>query len=336
MASTPAAAEATAEAATSAEDGHDEEVTQVLQADGLRSPSRSPQRAPTTTFTSANALPAAASTSPTAEATESADARRSPVTAEQEAVFRRRRLTREHMDQEIESPPVHPPGAQAPWGSPRSASAQAGADEALKPRQTKARRSRRISREPSEKERVVLEEREQPFFPKLGALGTFSSHGIEPGEGEGSGAIAKINQDCGCVCYPFAQDPELALLVVMDGHGPEGEKVSNSLMQALVQHLEDSTLLQSQPAAALEASFEAAHQALLAGVQNGDAEVVGDPEHSGATALAILLRPSSLVVAHAGDCRALLGVAVKVDKSPGAAIDATKVRAWELNTEHKP
>ena len=158
MASTPAAAEATAEAATSAEDGHDEEVTQVLQADGLRSPSRSPQRAPTTTFTSANALPAAASTSPTAEATESADARRSPVTAEQEAVFRRRRLTREHMDQEIESPPVHPPGAQAPWGSPRSASAQAGADEALKPRQTKARRSRRISREPSEKERVELEE----------------------------------------------------------------------------------------------------------------------------------------------------------------------------------
>jgi hypothetical protein len=26
------------------------------------------------------------------------------------------------------------------------------------------------------------------------------------------------------VCYPFAEDAELALLVVMDGHGPEGEK----------------------------------------------------------------------------------------------------------------
>ena len=99
MASTPADAEATAEAATGAEDGHDEEVTQVLQADGLRSPNRSPQliRAPTTTFTSVNALPASASTSPTAEATQSADARRSPMSTEQEAVFRRRRLTREHL-----------------------------------------------------------------------------------------------------------------------------------------------------------------------------------------------------------------------------------------------
>ena len=72
-------------------------------------------------------------------------------------------------------------------------------------------------------------------------------------------------------------------------------------------------------------------QALLTGVKNGDVESVGDPGHSGATALAILLRPAAIVVAHAGDCRAVIGVAVKVDKSPGAAIDLKKVWAWDLN-----
>ena len=49
-------------------------------------------------------------------------------------------------------------------------------------------------------------------------------------------------------------------------------------------------------------------QALLTGVKNGDVASVGDPGHSGATALAILLRPTAITVAHAGDCRAVLGV----------------------------
>ena len=47
------------------------------------------------------------------------------------------------------------------------------------------------------------------------------------------------------MCYPFADDAEQALMVVMDGHGPQGEKVSASLMHALVHHLENSELLRS-------------------------------------------------------------------------------------------
>ena len=70
-----------------------------------------------------------------------------------------------------------------------------------------------------------------------------------PGEDEGSGAIAKINQDCGCVCYPFAEDDELALLLVMDGHGPEGEKarrrppmhpMMHAMMMMMMMHLSPS------------------------------------------------------------------------------------------------
>ena len=121
-------------------------------------------------------------------------------------------------------------------------------------------RSKRTSRELTDKEIALMEERETPLFPKPGRLGTFSAHGIEPGEDEDA-PIAKINQDCGCVCYPFAEDPELALMVVMDGHGPQGEKVSQTLMHALVHALETSTTLQHGARRALEASFDAAHQA---------------------------------------------------------------------------
>ena len=60
-------------------------------------------------------------------------------------------------------------------------------------------------------------------------------------------------------------------------------------------------------------------QALLSGVERGDVATVGDPLHSGATALAILLRPGGIVVAHAGDCRAVLGAAVTGNPAKVAA-----------------
>ena len=152
-----------AEAATSGVEGHDEEIVKALHADGAVAPlagssprGASPRgvpvliRAPTTTFTSANELPApSASASRTESPTEE---QKSSMSAAQEAVFRRRRLTREHMDGEIESPPVLR-GATSPG---RSWAAQTMADQSLKPRQSK-RVSRRISREPCEKETVVWE-----------------------------------------------------------------------------------------------------------------------------------------------------------------------------------
>ena len=149
---------AMAEAVTSGVDGHDEEIINTLRADGEMTPlaGASPRgvppliRAPTTTFTSANALPTpSASASHIESPTE--ELKSSAISAEQEAVFRRRRLTREYMDGEIESPPVQRRDAAAG----RSWAAQTQADEALKP--GRARRSRRMSREPSEKETVVWE-----------------------------------------------------------------------------------------------------------------------------------------------------------------------------------
>eukprot|EP00965_Chrysotila_dentata_P096564 3190950-Pleurochrysis_carterae.AAC.1 len=57
-----------------------------------------------------------------------------------------------------------------------------------------------------------------PFPPEV--VGTYSCHGVEPGMRQGE-TNAKINQDRGCVVFPFG--PEMpgcqqALFCVFDGH----------------------------------------------------------------------------------------------------------------------
>lgn len=52
-------------------------------------------------------------------------------------------------------------------------------------------------------------------------VGTYSCHGVEPsydgGGDEDEGVTAKINQDRGCVVYPFNGDAKHALFSVFDG-----------------------------------------------------------------------------------------------------------------------
>ena len=53
------------------------------------------------------------------------------------------------------------------------------------------------------------------------SVGTYSCHGVEPGIRQGE-TSAKINQDRGCVCFPFGSDSAtktMALMCVFDGHG---------------------------------------------------------------------------------------------------------------------
>ena len=258
--------------AVAADTGEDEEILTSLHKDAsvadakLAGPGGVPamHRAPTKTFAAVSDVPdvpdvaarsqpqspppAVLSASP--EGQESEEARRN---------FRNRRLTRESLNQDsLELDGAHDElGVLVPSPVP--------GDNIKK-------LSRRISKEIDDKEQAEKEarararppaiaraapaahvahaapappppqERERPLFPRAGALGTFSAHGIEPGE-HSDAPVAKINQDCGCVCYPFADDAEQALMVVMDGHGPQGEKVSASLMHALVHHLENSELL---------------------------------------------------------------------------------------------
>ncbi len=78
----------------------------------------------------------------------------------------------------------------------------------------------------------VTVEKAPPFPPNI--LGTFSCHGIEPEYSEDDeevGVIQKINQDRGCVVYPFNKSRAQALLMVLDGHGSQGNRVSEFAMR---------------------------------------------------------------------------------------------------------
>ena len=61
--------------------------------------------------------------------------------------------------------------------------------------------------------------------------------GGNPGDSHG-----KINQDRGCLCYPFGMHEGIpykqALFCVYDGHGPSGEKASEYVMNHVQADLE--------------------------------------------------------------------------------------------------
>jgi hypothetical protein len=71
-----------------------------------------------------------------------------------------------------------------------------------------------------------------PPFP-VTTLGTFSCHGIEPGEDEDGEDVVydKINQDRGCVVCPYHSSYEEALFLVLDGHGEQGDRISEFAMR---------------------------------------------------------------------------------------------------------
>ena len=78
-----------------------------------------------------------------------------------------------------------------------------------------------------------------PFPPSI--VGTYSCHGIEPAYDSvdrSDVVIAKINQDRGCVAYPFGMDRRQALFAAYDGHGEQGEVVSAFAMHEVQHRLE--------------------------------------------------------------------------------------------------
>lgn len=128
-----------------------------------------------------------------------------------------------------------------------------------------------------------------PFQPT--AVGSYSYPGID--------GRAKINQDRGSVVYPFAGNPQQALFAVFDGHGERGEKVSEFAMQTLQDTLAKHPGLEGDEAAAFDAAFTTADKQ-LASLQKMD------PDYSGTTAVAALMRKNRVWVANVGDSRCVL------------------------------
>ena len=98
---------------------------------------------------------------------------------------------------------------------------------------------------------------EQPLFRgvKPSMVGTYSSHGLKPGAN--GVAFAKINQDRGLITYPFNDDMSMALFGVFDGHGANGEGVSEYVMWKVQELLlADKEVLRTKMEACLIHAFE--------------------------------------------------------------------------------
>lgn len=144
----------------------------------------------------------------------------------------------------------------------------------------------------------VRQERSAPFIPEI--LGTFSCHGFEPSENSIDGIQQKINQDRGCVVYPFNAKQTDSLFIVLDGHGEQGDRVAEFTMRQIVISLEKHPKLISDPISALKESFVTTNTALML--------TPIKYMTSGTTVVCVYITGNTLYIANVGDSRAVLAI----------------------------
>jgi len=98
------------------------------------------------------------------------------------------------------------------------------------------------------------------YFPYLGdkgfarpICGLESAPGHMPPGWEGP---KKLNQDRGCICYPVQGNSSSGIFGVFDGHGTEGQRVSEYAIVQLWESLKENPILLSDPGKALRQSFK--------------------------------------------------------------------------------
>lgn len=187
-----------------------------------------------------------------------------------------------------------------------------GANEAVEP--DRRERTKRTSIYASTE--IGVRQEKVPPFPD-NYMGTFSCHGIEPGDNDE--VYDKINQDRGCVVYPYNSSMTECLFIVLDGHGEQGDKVSEFVMRQVVISLEKHSHILMDPSVALVETFVKTNKALQATEINFMT--------SGCTCVAAYITGSMMYVANCGDSRAVMARGSK-------ALDSLK--AAELSRDHKP
>eukprot|EP01031_Cornospumella_fuschlensis_P026294 gene26294-31763_t len=178
---------------------------------------------------------------------------------------------------------------------------------------------------------IGVKQEKLPPFPNE-VLGTYSCHGIEPAPPSDvyntTGIHEKINQDRGCVVYPYNNRRNQALFMVLDGHGEQGDKVSEFVMRQIVVSLEKDPLLNTDPPAALKNAFITTNTALL----------VTDIHYmtSGCTCVCVYVKENKMYVANAGDSRAVMARRKKPGVSSGEETEDSVYSAFALSRDHKP
>jgi len=155
--------------------------------------------------------------------------------------------------------------------------------------------------------------------------GIFSCHGIDE-------AHDKVNQDCACVAYPLKGDASAGLFVVLDGHGEKGDVVSNELLQQIFERITvcNWSVSDEQITRQLEDAYTGAHEHMRTFALDEKGEAPANC--SGACGVSIILRRGRAIMAHAGDCRAVL---VTVTDGMTVGTDLTHDHKLELPAERE-
>lgn len=173
-------------------------------------------------------------------------------------------------------------------------------------------------------------------------LGTFSCHGIEPApdvpmeEGEDEEeddddmpvGVDKTNQDRGCVVYPFNTNHKDALFMVLDGHGEQGDRVSEFAMRNVVNQLEMNINMQLGVEEALSNAFVHANTALMT--------TPIKYMTSGTTCCAMYARGKEFWIANCGDSRAVMARCSEDDVGKDCPVGELELKAVDLSRDHKP
>lgn len=170
---------------------------------------------------------------------------------------------------------------------------------------------------------VKLEKK--PPFPEE-YMGTYSCHGVEPSKDadDEDGIHEKINQDRGCIVHPFRGSPNETLFMVLDGHGEQGDRISEFVMRQIVVSLEKSTTLDEDPVKALEETFTHTNTALM----------VTPMQYmtSGTTCVAVYMKGLTLWVANCGDSRAVMAIDDRSEEEKAKLTEQARIE-WEEKTQ---
>ena len=162
----------------------------------------------------------------------------------------------------------------------------------------------------------VQQEKEPPF--PIENVGTYSCHGVEPDPSSEDGLHQKINQDRGCMAYPYNGSYDEVIFLVLDGHGEAGDRISEFVMKQIVISLEKHEDLKDDPIKALKDTYTKTNTALM---------VSQIPfMKSGTTCVGVYIKGSKMFVANVGDSRAVMAV----DSGNGV------LKARDLSKDHKP
>jgi len=154
--------------------------------------------------------------------------------------------------------------------------------------------------------------------PLAESLGNATRHGVSPGSG--GAAYAKINQDRGVAHWPYNGSHNEALFCVFDGHGRNGEKVSEFCVKAIPAALQEvGAELRADPPAVLHQTVIEVDKKVLKKDGGSFANMCGT------TSTIVYVQGSTCWVACSGDSRAVMGY-----------VERGSVKARDLSVDMKP